>query len=165
MRQKRVRSRSREFSRERNRSESQVIDLEQEREARRLRREEQLKNDKRYQKRLEQERREESRAAGKAAGKTRTEQERLRLRRVRFGYAAILVLFAVLLGIAGWKAMQVKAAEAAAAAREAELQQLRQALLEEMQRTGTREYVEDRARSELHMIFPGETLYLFKEEP
>ena len=163
-----TRSRSRQFNREQARRESQIIDLEKEREERRARREEQLKNDKRYQKRLEQARKEEAREAIRSEKEetraNRTDREKTKIRRVRMIYAAVLVLFLAWLGVAGWKAAEVKAAEAAALAHEAELQAKRDALREELSRVGTPEYIENKARTELHMVFPGETLYLKKNE-
>ncbi len=172
------RSRSRDFRREQKKQETLLTDPDREIEERREKRQEQLKNDKRVARMRAKEAKEEARRAAKRAKRRAsvavdgasdgddsvpqplTPRERAQRRRTRFIYAAVLLVTLFFLGTAAWKAVQVKAEEAAALEREQQLQLQLGKLQDELNRIDTAEYIEEKARTELHMIFPGETIYI-----
>jgi len=159
------RSRSRDFRREQKKQENLLVDPEQEMEERREKRQEQRNNDKRVARvRAKEAKREEKRRKREgedASGIPElTPRERAVRRRTRLIYAAVLLIVLFFLGRAGWKATQVKAEEAAALAREEQLKAQLVRLQDELTRIDTAEYIEEKARTELHMIFPGETIYI-----
>ena len=151
------RSRSRDFRRERKKQETLLTDPDRGMEERREKRKEQLNNDKRVARMRAREAREEAKREGIPE---LTPRERARRRRTRLIYAVVLLIALFFLGRAAWHAMEVKAEEAAALAREEQLKVRLVKLQDELNRIDTAEYVEEKARTELHMIFPGETIYI-----
>lgn len=157
---KRSRSRSREFYREKQKTDPILQDPEQEMKERREKRQEQLKKDKAALRRLKKEERREARAAERDLPPELTPREKAARRRARLIYAAVLLTVLFFLGRAAWKAAQIKAEETAALQREQELQLRLDKLREELTHIDSAEYIEEKARTELHMIFPGEMIYL-----
>ena len=80
-------------------------------------------------------------------------------------YGLLLLIFVILLIWSGWKAANVKVREREAVLREQQLTEKRDELQDELTRIDTDEYVIDKARSVLRMIFPGETLYIINPDP
>ena len=167
------RSRSRDFRREQKKQENLLVDPDQEMEERREKRQEQLKNDKRVARMRAKEEKaaakreaKRARSAAEAAGTDPdnppplTKRERAQRTRTRLIYAAVLLIALFFLGRAAWGAVQVKAEEAAALEREEQLKTQRVKLQDELTRIDTADYIEEKARTELHMIFPGETIYI-----
>ena len=112
------------------------------------------------------ERREELRARKELQIK-RSEQAAKRARRRRL---LILVLAVVLLGagvMVGGTIIRIerlKRDKAAAEERLAELKQRIELLESELDRVSSDEYIEQQARTQLKMIFPGETLYIVVDQ-
>ena len=167
------RSRSRDFRREQKKQETLLSDPDREMEERREKRQEQLKNDKRVARMRAKEEKEAAKRDAKRARRAAsagdapedgpqplTPRERAQRRRTRAIYALVLLVTLFFLGSAAWKAVQVKAEEAAALAREEQLKVRLVRLQDELARIDSAEYIEEKARTELHMIFPGETIYI-----
>ena len=160
------RSRSRDFRREQKKQTTLLTDPEKEMEERREKRQEQLKNDKRVARMRKKEAKRDAKRAARRGGEPAdtvpeiTPRERAIRRRTRLIYAAVLLVVLFFLGRAAWKAVEVKAEETAALEREQQLTVELAKLQDELARIDTAEYVEEKARTELHMIFPGETIYI-----
>ena len=158
-------SRSRDFRREQKKQTTLLTDPEKEMEERREKRQEQLKNDKRVARMRKKEAKRDAKRAARRGGEPAdtvpeiTPRERAIRRRTRLIYAAVLLVVLFFLGRA-WKAVEVKAEETAALEREQQLTVELAKLQDELARIDTAEYVEEKARTELHMIFPGETIYI-----
>ncbi len=169
------RSRSRDFRREQKKQETLLTDPDREMEERREKRREQLNHDKRVARMRAREAKEAAKREAKRARRSGqpaetedgipvlTPRERAQRRRTRLIYAAVLLVVLFFLGRAAWKAVEVKAEEAAALEREEQLKIQLVKLQDELTRIDTAEYIEEKARTELHMIFPGETIYIIND--
>lgn len=124
-----------------------VIDIDKAREERRKKR---LKSDRKQKK-------EAAAASGAASAQKRKKKKSLRRILV---YAAVVLLFA---GIIGWKVYDLCALSAEQKEAQKQLEELkeeRDALQEELKTVEDPAYIEQKAREDLHMIKPGETLYV-----
>lgn len=83
--------------------------------------------------------------------------------RRRFVYGLIFLVIATLIGISLIHLITLKIEESKAEADLAALHKEKQELEEELSHVYSKEYIEQQARAELRMIFPGEVLYVLKE--
>lgn len=83
--------------------------------------------------------------------------------RRRFVYGLIFLVIATLIGISLFHLITLKIEESKAEAELAALHKEKQELEEELSHVYSKEYIEQQARAELRMIFPGEVLYVLKE--
>ena len=67
-------------------------------------------------------------------------------------------------GVGSVKIVRLKAENIALKRQQAELQEERDKLEKEVERSGDREYVQDQARKQLHLLNPGEILFTFEDE-
>lgn len=139
------RSRSRQFYRS-----QKVIDLDVAREERKARRTAQQEEAKK-------------KPQGRVEAKKKSKRRKAKARRRSLIFGAIFAIIFFMLGAAIWNAVQIKAEENRAMARLEALELLRDSLKEELSRVNSPEYIEEKARTELHMIMPGEILYIVQE--
>ncbi len=137
----RKRRRSREFK------SNQVIDMEAARRERRERR--QLAAASKQQK-MKQPRQELSR------------RQVVKNWRRRIVYIGIFIIIGVIIGVSAYNVISLKAEEAAARAQLEALEQEKRTLEEELSIVDSKEYIEQKAREDLRMILPGETLYVLR---
>lgn len=100
------------------------------------------------------------------AAKIRKERRRKVTRQRRLVLAVIIVAVVGFLALVGSNVVNLFNLRSVKAEKEAELAQLEQekdGLSQELEQVNSDEYVEQQARSELHMIRPGETLYVFED--
>lgn len=83
--------------------------------------------------------------------------------RRRFVYGLIFLVIATLIGISLFHLITLKIEESKAEGELAALHKEKQELEEELSHVYSKEYIEQQARAELRMIFPGEVLYVLKE--
>lgn len=127
----------------------QIIDIEQAR-------------DERRQKRAE--------ANSKRAKKTQINKEEPSKRKTakryrrRFVYGAIVLAIAILIGTSVFRLISLKLEESKAEANLESLKQEQKELQEELSLVYSKEYIEQQAREQLRMIYPGETLYVLKDK-
>ena len=138
------RSRSREFYRS-----QKVIDLDGAREERKAKRAAQEEAKRKPQ--------------GRVQAKKQSKRRKAKALRRSLVFGAIFVVIFFMLGASIWNAVQLKAAENRAMARLEALELLRDSLREELSRVDSAEYIEEKARTDLHMIMPGEILYIVQE--
>lgn len=82
----------------------------------------------------------------------------------RLIYALILVVVVAIIGTTGYQIIKLQGEAEAASARLKALEEEKAALEDELKKISDPEYIEQKARDELHMILPGETQYIIKEE-
>ena len=102
-----------------------------------------------------------------AAANAKRERRRRITRNRRIATALVLIAIIGFLALIGNNVLNLFQLRAEKAAREAELATLENrvgALSEELEQVNSDEYVEQQARSDLHMIRPGETLYIFEKK-
>lgn len=102
-----------------------------------------------------------------AAANAKREKRRRITRNRRIATALVLIAIIGFLALIGNNVLNLFQLRAEKAAREAELATLENrvgALSEELEQVNSDEYVEQQARSDLHMIRPGETLYIFEQK-
>jgi len=95
------------------------------------------------------------------------ERRRRITRNRRIVLAIILIVILGFLALVGNNILALSKLIQQKAEKEAELAKLQQeqeALSQELEQVNTDEYVEQQARSDLHMIRPGETLYVFEDK-
>jgi len=83
-----------------------------------------------------------------------------RRRRILAVAAIVVVIAAALVGRSIYRIIELQKEKARAEAELAELQERIERLTSELQRVSSDEYIEQQARTQLKMIFPGETLYI-----
>lgn len=76
----------------------------------------------------------------------------------------IIALFASLATMCGRDIVRLKAENRALQKRQAELEEERDRLKQEVENAGQREYVQDQARKQLRLLNPGELLFTFEDE-
>jgi cell division protein DivIC len=134
--------RSREFKN------SQVIDIDKAREERRKKRAEaSLKRPKKV-----------DREKGEPSKRRMAKRNRK-----RWVYGLIILVITFLIGMAFFRLISLKIEESRAESDLAALQKEKQELEEELSHVYSKEYIEQQARAELRMIFPGEILYVLKD--
>jgi len=108
------------------------------------------------------ERREELRAKKELAEKRSAEAAARAKRRRRFLLVvlAAVLISAVLVGRSIYRIMELQKQKEEAEAKLAELEQKIEILNSELTRVTSDEYIEQQARTQLKMIYPGETLYI-----
>ena len=108
------------------------------------------------------ERREDLRKKRELQEKRNAEAAARAKRRRRFlAIAALLVIIAAaLVGRSIYRIIELQREKARAEAQLAELQEKIERLNSELKRVTSDEYIEQQARTQLKMIFPGETLYI-----
>lgn len=108
------------------------------------------------------ERREDLRKKRELQEKRNAEAAARAKRRRRFlAIAALLVIIAAaLVGRSIYRIIELQREKARAEAELAELQEKIERLNSELKRVSSDEYIEQQARTQLKMIFPGETLYI-----
>ena len=106
-------------------------------------------------------------AEKQAAAKERQDKFLARAKKRRFAITCCAVLLIIVIFMALRAYSELSAVQAQKLEKEAEkaaLQAKEEALKEELTQVDSDEYVEDQARSELHMIREGETLYVVDVE-
>ena len=83
-----------------------------------------------------------------------------RRRRVLAIAALLVIIAAALVGRSIYRIIELQREKARAEAELAELQEKIERLNSELKRVSSDEYIEQQARTQLKMIFPGETLYI-----
>lgn len=138
--------RSRQF-----REKSQVIDIEQARKNRRNRRQQIKEKDESAKKNVKKAPRLSKRRATKAV-------------RRRLVYLAIVATLILVVTFTVLHLLSLKKSEVEEQNRKEALAQEKARLEQELSQVGSPEYVEDKARNELHMVKPGETIYVVPEK-
>lgn len=85
-------------------------------------------------------------------------------RRRRLIYLTVFLLFAVTVGFAVRNIVVLKLEQNELRAKQEELQQEKKDLEQELSRVGDQDYIEQQARKQLHMVKPGEIMYVFPDE-
>ena len=83
-----------------------------------------------------------------------------RRRRILLVTLAFVIIAAVMVGRSIYNIMELRKQKAEAEAQLEELQQRIEILNSELTRVSSDEYIEQQARTQLKMIYPGETLYI-----
>lgn len=113
-----------------------------------------------------QQQRKERRDLEYEASQERKERRRRINRNRRIVLAIIAIIIIGFLGLVGNNILALNRLKQEKAEKEKELEKLRyqqEALTEELEQVNSDEYIEQQARSDLHMIRPGETLYIFED--
>ncbi len=85
-------------------------------------------------------------------------------RRRRLVYWAIVILILVTVGFTVQHLLELRAEQQALIAEQQELEQRKEDLTKELKRVNDPDYIEQKAREQLHLIKPGEILYIMPEE-
>ena len=123
--------------------------------------------DERVSEAQEERRQRRSRELEKKQASKRTTEEKIRnsKRRVRFWLClTALLAVAFLAARTSFHVRELQLRKEEAEARLEELNKTKAQLTEELREVKSDEYVEQQARSELRMIFPGEVLYVLQDE-
>ena len=91
---------------------------------------------------------------------TRRQSTKSIRRRVMFSFVIVLVIVATFASV--YNIIALKIERAAAVSQLQSLEKEKEALDEELNKVGGKEYIEQQAREQLKMILPGETLYVLK---
>ncbi len=137
----RPRSRSRQYNRENN-----VVDFERAREERSRKRQEE--------------------AARKRRTGKRENSGRRRVKRNRriFMYSVIILILLIVVGVSSFHMFQLSGEKRALEKKNAQLTQELKDKKAELANSDDPEYVENLVRKKLHMVYPGEILYLKRED-
>ena len=84
--------------------------------------------------------------------------------RRRVVYCSIFLILATVIGLSVYNLISLRLEEAKAEAELEGLLQEKEKLEEQLTHIDSKEYIEQKARQELKMILPGETLYVLMEE-
>ncbi|NLY71693.1 MAG: hypothetical protein GX076_08490 [Clostridiales bacterium] len=84
--------------------------------------------------------------------------------RRRLIYGGIFIVIALIIGASVYNVLSLKLEEARAISELESLYEEKARLEEELSHIDSKEYIEQRARDELRMIYPGEVLYVVTED-